>query len=92
MYKKFLICLTIPSVGGVVILHTGLHVLEFIQDGEHIDKPSKSEQIGLGDEVLPLLCMAQSLHLSAEPLNGLALNKYNIYIGYFCKSRKPFLI
>lgn len=57
----------------MVIFDTALHVLQLIQDSKHVDELAQGEEIGLGDEVLPPLSMTQALHLTAEPLNSLAL-------------------
>jgi hypothetical protein len=43
------------SVRGVVILHGALHVLELVQDGEHVDELAKGEQVRLRDKVLAFL-------------------------------------
>lgn len=57
----------------MVVLDAALHVLQLVQDGEHVDELAQRQEVGLGDEVLPPLGMAQPLHLAAEPLDGLAL-------------------
>lgn len=57
----------------MVIFDTALHVLQLIQDSKHVDKLAQGEEIGLRDEVLPPLSVAQALHLAAEPLDSLAL-------------------
>ena len=57
----------------MVIFDTALHVLQLIQDGEHVNELAQCEEIGLGDKVLPPLSVAQALHLAAEPLDSLAL-------------------
>lgn len=57
----------------MIIFDAALHVLQLIQDGEHVDELAQSEEIGLRHEVLPPLSVAQALHLAAEPLDGLAL-------------------
>lgn len=57
----------------MVVLDAALHVLELIQDREHVDELAQGQQVGLGDEVLPALGVAQPLHLAAEALDGLAL-------------------
>lgn len=57
----------------MVVLHTTLHVLQLVQDCEHVDKLAQGQQVGLGDKVLPALGMAQPLHLATEALDGLAL-------------------
>lgn len=62
-----------PFVSRVVIFDTALHVLQLIQDSKHVDELAQGEEIGLRDKVLPPLCMAQALHLAAEPLDSLAL-------------------
>lgn len=62
-----------PFVGGVVIFDAALHVLQLVQDSEHVDELAQREEVGLRDEVLPPLGVAQALHLAAEPLDGLAL-------------------
>lgn len=57
----------------MVVLDTALHVFELIQDGKHVDELAQGQQVGLGDKVLPALRVAQSLHLTAETLDGFAL-------------------
>lgn len=57
----------------MVIFDTALHVLQLIQDSKHVNELAQREEIGLGDEVLPPLSVAQALNLTAEPLNSLAL-------------------
>lgn len=63
----------IPFVSRVVILHTALHVLKFIQDCKHIDEFAQGQQVGLGNKIFPSLSMTQSLDLAAEALNSLTL-------------------
>lgn len=57
----------------MVIFDTALHVLQLIQDSKHVNELPQREEIGLGDKVLPPLSVAQALHLTAEPLDSLAL-------------------
>lgn len=57
----------------MIILDTALHILQLIQDSKHIDELAQGQEVGLRDKVLPPLGMAQPLHLTAEPLDGLAL-------------------
>ena len=57
----------------MVVLDTALHVLQFVQDCKHVDELARGQEVGLGDKVLPPLGMTQSLHLTAEPLDGFAL-------------------
>lgn len=57
----------------MVVLDTALHILQLIQDREHVDELAQGQKVGLGDKVLPPLSMAEPLHLTAEPLDGLAL-------------------
>lgn len=57
----------------MVILDAALHILQLIQDREHVDELAQGQEVGLGDKVLPPLSMAEPLHLTAEPLDGLAL-------------------
>lgn len=57
----------------MVVLDAALHILQLIQDGEHVDELAQGQKVGLGDKVLPPLSMAEPLHLTAEPLDGLAL-------------------
>lgn len=57
----------------MVVLDAALHILELIQDGEHVDELAQGQEVGLRDKVLPPLSMAKTLHLTAEPLDGLAL-------------------
>lgn len=62
-----------PFVGWMVIFDTALHVLQLIQDSKHVDELAQGEEVGLRDKVLPALRVAQALHLTAEPLDSLAL-------------------
>lgn len=64
-----------PFVGRVVVFDAALHVLQLIQDSKHVNELAQRKEIGLRDEVFPPLSMAQALHLAAEPLNGLALQR-----------------
>ena len=57
----------------MVILDARLHVLELVQDGEHVDEFAESEQIGLAHELLLLLRVTQTSHLGTEGPNGLVL-------------------
>lgn len=57
----------------MVVLDTALHILQLVQDCKHVDELAQGQEVGLGDKVLPPLGMAQSLHLTAEPLDGFAL-------------------
>lgn len=57
----------------MVVLDAALHILQLIQDGEHVDEFAQGQEVGLGDKVLPPLGMAKALHLTAEPLDGLTL-------------------
>lgn len=57
----------------MVVLDAALHILQLVQDCEHVDELAQGQEVGLRDEVLPTLSMAQPLHLTAEPLDGLAL-------------------
>lgn len=57
----------------MIVFDATLHVLQLIQDSEHVDELAQSEEIGLRHKVLPPLSVAQALHLAAEPLDGLAL-------------------
>lgn len=57
----------------MVVLDAALHILQLVQDGEHVDELAQGQEVGLGDEVLPALGVAQPLDLTAEPLDGLAL-------------------
>ena len=59
-----------PLVAGEVIVDAGLHVLEGIECGKHVDESGQSQQIGLRDEVLPLLWVSQRPHLLTEPRGG----------------------
>ena len=72
-----------PPVSGVIILDTGLHVLEFIQHSKHVDELPQGEQVSLWHKVLPLLLVTQPLHLGAEHINGLTLHRQN----FWCKRR-----
>lgn len=65
----------LPFVGRMIILDAALHVLEFVQDGEHVDEFSQSEQVGFRHEVLPALSVAQPLHLTAEALDCFTLER-----------------
>ncbi|KAL0605251.1 hypothetical protein AAY473_021848 [Plecturocebus cupreus] len=47
--------------------------LQLVQDSKHIDELAQGQEVGLRDKVLPALSVAQPLHLTAEPLDGLAL-------------------
>lgn len=62
-----------PAVRGIVILHTRLHVLELVQNSEHVEEFAQSQQIGLGYKVLPLLSMAQTFDFATETLDGFPL-------------------
>lgn len=63
----------VPFVSRVVILDAALHVLQFVQHGEHVDEFPESEQVRLRDEVLSAFCVAQTTDLSTEAVNGSAL-------------------
>lgn len=62
-----------PFVSRVIVFDAALHVLQLIQDSKHVDELAQSEEISLRHKVLPPLSVAQALHLTAEPLDGLAL-------------------
>lgn len=57
----------------MVVLDAALHILQLVQDSEHVDELAQGQEVGLGDKVLPPLGVAQPLHLAAEPLDGFAL-------------------
>ena len=59
-----------PLIAGEVIVDAGLHVLEGVQCGKHVDEPGQGEQVGLRDKVLPLLGVGQRADLITEPGGG----------------------
>lgn len=68
-----MLCPLSPFVGRMIIFDTAFHVLQLIQDSKHVNELAQREEIGFRDKVLPPLCVAQALHLAAEPLDSLAL-------------------
>ena len=54
-------------------LGSSLPVWRVSCEDKHVDELAQGQEVGLGDEVLPPLGMAQSLHLTAEPLDSFAL-------------------
>ena len=54
--------------------------LELVEDGEHVDELAEREEVGLGDKVLALLLVRQALHLRAEALDGLPLERVMEYL------------
>ena len=65
--------MTSPSVRRVVVFDARLHVLQLIEHGEHVDELAEREQVGLGDEILAFLLMAEPLHLGREAVDSLPL-------------------
>lgn len=59
----------------MVVLDAALHILQLVQDGEHVDELAQGQEVGFGDKVLPAFRMTQPLHLTTEPLDGLALQE-----------------
>ena len=57
----------------MVVLHTALHVLELVQDGEHVDELPQREEVRLRHKVLTALRVAQPPDLPAEPVYGRTL-------------------
>lgn len=70
----------IPFVSRVVILDTALHVLELVQNSEHVDEFAQGEQVSLGHKVFPALSVTQALYLTAKALNCLTLDQGNISV------------
>jgi len=65
----------VPLVGRVVVLDAALHVLELIQDGEHVDELAQRQQVRLGHKVLPALGVAQTPYLPTEPVYSRTLGE-----------------
>lgn len=70
---KLTVCVCVPFVGGVVVLHAALHVLQFVQHSEHVDELSQGHQVSLGHKVLPALGVAQATDLPTEAVYRCAL-------------------
>lgn len=51
-----------------VIIDTGLHILEGIQRGKHVDQFGHREQVGLGYEVFSSLWMCECFDLVSKSL------------------------
>ncbi len=60
----------VPSVGRVVVLDAGFHVLEFIEFREHVDELAESQEVCLRYKVVFLLLVTQSSELFAEAIDG----------------------
>jgi hypothetical protein len=61
------------SVRGVVILHGAFHVLELVQDSEHVDELAEGEQVRLRDKVLAFLLVREAFHFAAEAFHSFPL-------------------
>ncbi len=61
------------SVRGVVVLHGALHVLELVQDSEHVDELAEGEQVRFGDKVLAFLLVGEAFHFAAEAFHSFPL-------------------
>ena len=64
----------IPFVTCQVIIDTGLHILEGIQCGKHVDQFGHCEKVGLGYEVFSSLRMCKRFDLVSKSLRC-SLNK-----------------
>lgn len=63
----------LPAVSGVIILNTGFHVFELVNDSEHVEHLAEREQVALADEFAPPLRLAQPPHLFAKAANRFLL-------------------
>ena len=54
-------------VASEVVVDAGLHVLQSVQDGEHVQELGQSQVVRLRDEVLPPLGPGQLSQLVTEP-------------------------
>lgn len=72
----------IPFVSRMVIFDTALHVLEFVQDSEHVDEFAQGKQVSLRHKVFPALSVTQTLHLTAKSLNCLTLEQRIINVTF----------
>lgn len=73
----------------MVILDTALHVLEFVQNSEHVDEFAQGKQVSLGHKVFPALSVAQTLHLTTKTLNCLTLEQRNINVTFLDHMKSP---
>ena len=59
----------------MVVLDAALHILQLVQDGEHVDELAQGQEVSFGDKVLPPFRVTQPLHLTTESLDGLTLRE-----------------
>lgn len=63
----------LPAVSRVIILDAGFHVLELINDSEHVEHFAECEQVALADKLAPPLRLTQPPHLLAKAADRLLL-------------------
>lgn len=73
----------------MVILNTAFHVLEFIQNSEHVDELAQGKQVCLRHKVFPTLSVTQTLYLTAKTLNCLTLEHRNINVTFLDHMKSP---
>lgn len=73
----------------MVILDTALHVLEFIQNGKHVDEFAQGKQVRLGYKVFPALSVTQTLYLTTKTLNRLTLKQRSINVTFLDQMKSP---
>lgn len=59
----------------MVIFHTALHVLKFVQHRKHVDELSQCEKVGLRHKVLPTLSVTEPTHFPTEAIYGSPLKE-----------------
>lgn len=59
----------------MVVFDAAFHVLQLVEHSKHVDELPQSQQIGLGDKVLPALRVTQAPDFSAEAVDGCALQE-----------------
>ena len=80
-------------MAGQVIVDAGLHILERIQSGKHVDQLGEGEKVGLRDEVFTLLWMSKCSNLFTEAIRGIVDKSHQLLcLGDLCSQHLDCLL
>ena len=69
----------LPLIESIVIVQTGLHVLQSIQYSKHVNEFPKSQKIPLWYEIFPSFWVTESFYFLAKPSNGILCKMHEAF-------------